>query len=178
MLFFFSLLFFCARVKVLNCAVPKAKPQATFAIKTLCKAWVVAISLMGGVSSGIEEGASALFLHGGCKGTCKWRRRTSLQDTQEELPSQRKDEERFVCVCVCLFSSLLPPTPPVWGSVYLALGFFVVFVYLFFPRAEGWTAWQVGFSPTFQTHTHKKEGVQMNLHLCQGIENFLNNFGH
>lgn len=88
MLFFFSLLFFCARVKVLNCAVPKARPQATFAMKTLCKAWVVAISLVGGVSSGIEEGAFALFLHRGCKGTCKRRRRASLQDTQEELLSQ------------------------------------------------------------------------------------------
>lgn len=95
MLFLFSLLFFCARVKVLNCAVPKARPQATFAMQTLCKAWVIAISLQGGVSSGIEEGVFALFLHRGCKGTDKRRRRTSLQGTQEELPSQRKHEERF-----------------------------------------------------------------------------------
>lgn len=74
--------------------VPKARPQATFAMQTLCKAWVIAISLQGGVSSEIEEGVFALFLHGGCKGTGK-RSRTSLQDTQEELPSQRKHEERF-----------------------------------------------------------------------------------
>jgi len=40
-------------------------------MQTLCKAWVTAISLQGGVQSGIEEGVFALFLHRRCKGTGK-----------------------------------------------------------------------------------------------------------
>jgi len=64
-------------------------------MQALCKAWVIAISLQGGVPSGIQEGVFALFLHRGCKETGKRGRRTSLPDTQEELPSQRKHEERL-----------------------------------------------------------------------------------
>lgn len=129
MLILFPPLFFCARLKVLSCAVPEARPQATFAMQTLCKAWVNAISLQGGVSAAIKEGVFALFLHRGCKGTGERRSRTSLQDTQKELPSQIKHEERFSVVGWVFFPSLNVNLHEVWGLGGVG--------WVFSPRVEG-----------------------------------------